>query len=266
MIKYAANLTLLFTEWSFEDRFSAARDAGFEAVEFSFPRDMAAAKIAEKLHRTGLQQVLATMPLQPGSTGLAAQSGRAVDFRKDFNLGLEYAVEGGSPLLHVLSGVVEQTNYAVSSGQFVDNMNWAIEEAARHDVKVVIEAINQISVPGYFIRTLAGAVSWTQRLEGLGLILDLYHAAMERLDPLICLERYLPQADHLQIAGFPGRHEPNVGDLNLPRILDSINTYPYTGWVGCEYQPAIGTLEGMSWLDRCFAIEEGTESHSDLIQ
>jgi hydroxypyruvate isomerase len=254
MIKYAANLTLLFTEWSFEDRFSAARDAGFEAIEFSFPRDMAAAEIAESLRRTGLQQVLATVPLRPGSKGLAALCGRAWDFREDFNKGLEYAVEGGSPLLHVLSGVVEQTNYAVSSGQFVDNMRWAIEEAARHDVKVVIEAINQMSVPGYFIRTLAGAVSWTQRLEGLGLILDLYHASMERLDPLICLERYLPQADHLQIAGYPGRHEPNVGDLNLPRILDSINTHPYTGWVGCEYQPVIGTLEGMSWLDRFVAI------------
>lgn len=250
MIKYAANLTLLFTEWSFEDRFGAARDAGFEAVEFSFAPNMAAVDIAERLRRTGLQQVLATVPLRAGSKGLAALCGRAGDFREDFNLGLEYAVEGGSPLLHVLAGVVEQANYAVSSGQFVENMRWAIEEAARHDVKVVIEAINQMSVPGYFIRTLAGAVSWTQRLEGLGLILDLYHASMERLDPLTCLERYLPQADHLQIAGYPGRYEPDVGDLNLPRILDSIDAYPYAGWVGCEYQPAIGTLEGMSWLDR----------------
>lgn len=248
MIKYAANLSLLFTEWSFEDRFSAARDAGFEAVEFSFPRDMTATEIAENLRRTGLQQVLAIVPLRPGSKGLAAQSGKTGDFREDFNLGLEYAVEGGSPLLHVLSGVVEQKNYAVSSGLFVDNMRWAIEEASRHDVKVVIEAINQTSVPGYFIRTLAGAVSWTQRLEGLGLILDLYHAAMERLDPLACLDLLLPQSDHLQIAGYPGRHEPNIGNLNLPGVLDSINSHSYTGWVGCEYQPAIGTLEGMGWL------------------
>jgi len=249
MIKYAANLTLLFTEWSFQDRFSAARDAGFEAVEFSFPRNMAAAEIADNLRRTGLQQILATVPLRPGSKGLAAQSGKTGDFREDFNLGLEYAVEGGSPLLHVLSGMVEQTNYAVSSGQFVDNMNWAIEEAACYDVKVVIEAINQVSVPGYFIRTLAEAVHWTQRLEGLGLILDLYHAAMEQLDPLVCLDLYLPQSDHLQIAGYPGRHEPNIGNLNLPGILDSINAHPYTGWVACEYQPAIGTLDGISWLD-----------------
>lgn len=252
MIKYAANLSLLFTEWSFEDRFSAARDAGFEAVEFSFPRDIAATEIAEILRRTGLQQVLATMPLRPGSKGLAAQSGKAGDFREDFSLGLEYAVEGGSPLLHVLSGVVEQKNYAVSSGLFVDNMRWAIEEATRHDVKVVIEAINQTSVPEYFIRTLAGAVSWTQKLEGLGLILDLYHAAMERLDPLACLDLYLPQSDHLQIAGYPGRHEPNIGNLNLAGVLDAINANSYTSWVGCEYQPAIGTLEGMCWLDRFF--------------
>ncbi|WP_350600913.1 TIM barrel protein [Pseudomonas sp. 65/3-MNA-CIBAN-0223] len=252
MIKFAANLSLLFTEWSFEDRFCAARDAGFEAVEFSFPRDMTATEIAEILRRTGLQQVLATVPLRPGSKGLAAQSGKAGDFREDFSLGLEYAVEGGSPLLHVLSGVVEQKDYAVSSGLFVDNMRWAIEEANRHHVKVVIEAINQISVPGYFIRTLAGAVGWTQRLEGLGLILDLYHAAMERLDPLACLDLYIPQSDHLQIAGYPGRHEPNIGNLNLPTVLDSIKAHSYAGWVGCEYQPAIGTLEGIGWLDRFF--------------
>ncbi len=137
-----------------------------------------------QLRCTGLHQVLATVPLRPDSKGLAAQSGKARDFREDFNQGLEYAVEGGSPLLHVLSGVVEQKNYAVSSAQFVDNMRWAIEEAARHDVKVVIGAINQTLVPGYFIRTLAAAAIWTQRLEGLALILDLYHAAMERLDPL----------------------------------------------------------------------------------
>jgi hydroxypyruvate isomerase len=80
---------------------------------------------------------------------------------------------------------------------------------------------------------------------------------MERLDPLTCLDLYLPQSVHLQIAGYLGRHEPNIGNLNLPRVLDSINAHSYTGWVGCEYQPAIGTLEGMSWLDRCFVIEEG---------
>ncbi|MGV8920708.1 MAG: TIM barrel protein [Pseudomonas sp.] len=155
-------------------------------------------------------------------------------------------------MLHVLAGVVEQTNYAVSSGQFARNIRWAIEEAARHDVKLVIEALNQISVPGYFIRTLAGAVSWTQRLEGLGLILDLYHASMERLDPLACLDRYPPQTNHIQIAGYPGRHEPDVNEWNLPRILDSIDAHSYAGWIGCEYQPVMGTLEGMTWLDRFY--------------
>lgn len=151
MANYAANLSFLFTEWSFEDRFDVARDAGFKAVEFSFPQNTTSAEIAEHLRRTGLQQVLATVPLCPGSKGVAVLPGRAGDFRADFSRGPEYAVEAGCPLLHVLSGVVELVEYANSSGQFMENMSWAIEESARYGVKPVIEAINQVSVPGYFI-------------------------------------------------------------------------------------------------------------------
>jgi hydroxypyruvate isomerase len=249
MTKFAANLSLLFNEWPFEDRFSAARDAGFEAVEFSFPQGIAAVDVSKYLRRAGLKQVLATAPVRSGTKGTSALYGRASDFRDDFMRGLEYAIEGGSPLLHVLSGIVEQTNYQVSSEQFFENMAWAINEAAPYKIKVVIEAINKHSLPGYFIRSLPDAVSWTQRIQGLGLILDLYHAAMDGLDPITCVELYLPYSDHIQLAGYPGRQEPDASNLHLPIVIELIDKHQYMGWVGCEYQPADGTLRGLKWLD-----------------
>ncbi|URM25830.1 TIM barrel protein [Pseudomonas frederiksbergensis] len=249
MIKYAANLSLLFTELPFEDRFDAACDAGFEAVEFSFPQGLPAVAVAKHLDRTGLQQVLATVPLRPGSKGLAALVGRTGEFKDDFLRGLEYAISGNSQLLHVLSGIVDNTGYEASCRKFEENMSWAIEEAGRYKIKLVIEAINQVSVAGYFIRSLRDAIRWTERLNGLGLILDIYHASMEQLDPMDCTARYFAQADHFQIAGFPGRHEPNVGSLNVRAILDFLRTHSYQGWVGCEYKPIAGTADGMGWLN-----------------
>ena len=220
MIRYAANLSLLFTEWPFDDRFDAACDAGFEAVEFSFPLGSSAINVVENLRRTGLRQVLASVPLRPGGKGLAAIAGQATESKDDFLLGLEYAVAGGSPLLHVLSGVVDLASYEVSCEVFEERMSWAIEQAARLNVKLVIEAINRISVPNYFIRSLTDTVQWTQRLDGLGLILDLHHASMEELDPLECIRLHLPRADHLQIASFPGMHEPDMDSLCMQGVVD----------------------------------------------
>lgn len=249
MIKFAANLSLLFTELAFEDRFDAARDVGFEAVEFSFPQELSAVTVAKHLHRTGLQQVLATVPLRPGSKGLAALAGRTGEFKDNFLWGLEYAVAGNSQLLHVLSGIVDNASYEVACSRFEENMNWAIEEASRYKIKLVIEAINQVSVAGYFIRSLSEAIRWTERLQGLGLILDIYHASMDQLDPIHCTARHLAQADHVQIAGFPGRHEPDVGSLDVRGVLALLSAQSYTGWVGCEYHPVAGTLDGMGWIN-----------------
>ncbi|QBZ89195.1 hydroxypyruvate isomerase [Pseudomonas viciae] len=262
MVRFAANLSLLFTEFSFEDRFDAARDAGFGAVEFSFPQGISAVAVAKHLHRTGLQQVLATAPLRSGSKGLAAVASRTGEFRDDFLRGLEYAVAGNSPLLHVLSGVVDSASYEVGCSGFEENMSWAIEEAGQYRVKLVIEAINQISVPSYFIRSLSDAIRWTERLDGLGLVLDIYHASMEQLDPVCCTTRYLAQTDHIQIAGFPGRNEPDVGSLKTRGILDLLSTHSYQGWVGCEYKPIARTLDGLGWLN-CYRDHQVQVSKQD---
>lgn len=248
MIKYAANLTLMFQEWAFLDRFEVARDAGFVAVEFSHPAGTSAPRIADQLRRTGLQQILATVPIQPGTKGLAAVVGREAEFRDDFLIGLEFAVIAQSPFLHVLSGVVGQSELAASSGQFICNMEWAIEQAAKEKIQIVIEAINQTSIPGYFLRSLSNAYHWVDRLPKLGVILDLYHAAMEGLNPVECVRLYAGSCRHIQIAGYPGRHEPNRGTLNLDAIFSAIRTSGYSGWLGCEYQPAASTLSGLDWM------------------
>ncbi|PMX03081.1 hydroxypyruvate isomerase [Pseudomonas sp. FW215-R2] len=250
MIKYAANLTLLFTEWPFKDRFSAARDAGFNAVEFSFPHDISPIKIAEELRRTGLCQVLATAPVRHGTKGLAASPGRGGDFRDDVMRGLEYAIEGKSPLMHVLSGVIDPADYEMCRGIFAENMHWAVETAERYEIKIVIEAINQHALPNYFIRALADAANWTRCVQGLGLILDLYHAAKEGREPVACLKQYLRHSDHVQIAGFPGRNEPDLGNFKMAEALSFIATQTYNGWVGCEYLPSNGTLNGIGWLTK----------------
>lgn len=248
MIKFAANLTMMFQEWSFLDRFEAARDAGFRAVEFSFPTDVSIERITRQLDCTGLRQALATVRLQPGSKGLAAIAGQHQRFREDFRAGLEYAAAAGSPLLHVLTGTVERSDVAASCGQFLSNMEWAITQAESMKICLVVEAINQHSIPNYFIRSLEDALTWSSRLPGLGVILDIYHASVEGLDAYGCVRDYASRCEHIQIAGYPGRHEPDKGLLNLPELLTGIRASGYCGWIGCEYQPEASTLEGLTWL------------------
>jgi len=251
LIKYAANLTLMFQEWAFLDRFEAARDAGFKAVEFAHPSGVTAERIAEQLRRTELHQVLATMPVPPGTKGLAAVIGQQAKFRDDFRVGLDYAALTQCPLLHVLSGVVGQSELAASAGQFICNMEWAIEQAAQKNIRVVIEAINQISIPDYFVRSLSNAFHWATSLPELGVILDLYHARMEGLDPVECVRSYASGCDHIQIAGYPGRHEPDRGTLELGSILSAVQDSGFSRWIGCEYQPETSTLDGLGWMHRC---------------
>lgn len=254
MIRFAANLTLLFTEWTFKDRFIAARDAGFDAVEFSFPQDISPTEVAKNLRHTGLRQVLATAPVRQGTKGLAASPGRVNEFRDDVMRGLEYAIEGKSQLMHVLSGVVDSTDYDACCGVFSENMHWAVEAAGRYEIKIVIEAINQHALPNYFIRTLADAANWTRRVQGLGLILDLYHAVKEGKDSVACLKHYLGRSDHVQIAGYQGRNEPDLFNVKTTEALNFIDTHPYSGWIGCEYLPSNGTLNGIGWLHELFPI------------
>jgi hydroxypyruvate isomerase len=250
MLRFAANISLMFTEWPFADRFEAARDAGFEAVEFMFNDGLSADNVAMLLERSGLEQVLANMPLRSGSKGLAAIEGERLNFRSDFLTGLHFASTCKAPVIHMTAGIVAANRYEVACQVFQANTQWAIEKAHDVGVKVVIEAINQIAVPDYFVRSLAQAREWAGKCEGIGYILDIYHAAMEGLDPLNALDTYLSDASHVQLAGYPGRHEPDQGELPLSEISTAFQRTPYFGWVGCEYIPSHGTLNGLRWRDR----------------
>jgi hydroxypyruvate isomerase len=249
-VRLAANISLMFTEWSFAERFAVARDSGFDAVEFMFPEGLSADEVASLLERNTLKQVLANVPLQAGSKGLAAVVGQERNFRADFVMGLHFASVCGVPLIHATAGIVDPADLTSASDVFRKNVSWAIEAARKEGIAVVVEAINQTAVPNYFIRNLAQAHWWTTQCPGLGYILDLYHAAVEGLDPAQTVDSYLATAGHVQLAGHPGRHEPDEMLLSLIEPGGAISDAPYEGWVGCEYIPAVSTVEGLGWLDR----------------
>lgn len=245
--RFAANLSLMFNEWGFEDRFAAAQDAGFKGVEFFPPENLTADRLSALLEQSEQALVLANMPLRVGSKGFAALPDAETTFRADFDLGLEMALAGCAPFLHVTTGCVNDAEQSAACGTFSRNMEWAL---ARADGKVglVIEAINQTAVPEYFIRSLADAREWAQEIPGLRLIMDVYHAAMDGLDVIAALNASLPYAGHVQLAGWPGRHEPDVGKLPLEAILQTISKSGYQGWIGCEYVPQGQTLDGLGWI------------------
>ncbi|ROM53410.1 hypothetical protein BK648_07640, partial [Pseudomonas poae] len=202
------------------------------------------------LETNNLQQVLANVPLQAGSKGLAAVAGEERNFKADFLIGLHFASVCRAPLIHVTAGVVDTSDFPAACEIFRENVNWAIEAAGRLGISVAIEAINQTAVPNYFIRSLANAHEWTTRCAGLGYILDLYHTAVEGLDPITTIDAYLGSASHIQLAGYPGRHEPVEGLAAVPELRRALCTTLYNGWIGCEYNPATGTVEGLVWRDR----------------
>jgi hydroxypyruvate isomerase len=257
MLRYAANISLMFNEWSFADRFEAAATAGFKAVEFMPPVDLAPERLAGLLQRNQLTQALANVPLAAGSKGLAAVPGQQLQFRADFAVGLAYATAANASLLHVTTGVVAAADYDQAATVFRENLSWAMDKAGEVGIKLVVEAINQHAVPGYFVRSLADAYKWTLKHPGLGLLLDLYHAAKEGLDPHAALSAYMPMASHIQLAAVTGRHEPDPTDLPFCAILGDIRSAPYAGWTGCEYVPERGTLEGLGWMRTAAAASNG---------
>ncbi|MBE8591301.1 TIM barrel protein [Pseudomonas sp. MAFF 301449] len=247
--RFAANLSMMFIEWKFEDRFAAARDAGFEGVEF-FPTDgLSGGQLSRLLQQNELELVLANMPLRAGSKGFAALPDAEAAFKVDFDIALELALACDAPLLHVTAGLVSAADRVVASDTFKRNIDWAMTRAGGK-VAIVIEAINQTAAPGYFIHSLYDARRWTREIPGLRLIMDVYHAAMEGLDVIAAINSTLPEAAHVQLAGWPGRHEPDVGQLPFEAILQNIEAFGYQGWVGCEYVPQDHTLDGLGWIKR----------------
>lgn len=250
----AANLSTLFTEQPFLERFDAAAAAGFSAVEHQWLYEQPARVLAARLEDAALEQVLFNSPsgdTAAGERGLAALPGRQDEFRRGLQTALEYAEVLRCPRVHVMAGIpgpdVEPER---ARDTLLDNLRAALDAARGSGVTLLLEPLNAHDVPGYLLGTLAQAQSVLDELDddGLALQLDWYHAARTEHDLVAATRRHLPSTGHLQLAGVPGRHEPDVGTVDYPALLALVDELGYRGWVGCEYHPLTTTEEGLAWL------------------
>lgn len=254
MPKFAANLSLMFQELPFLERFEAAAKAGFQAVEFLFPYEHAAGDIAARLRAHGLKNVLFNMPpgdWNAGERGIAGLPGRNEEFRHGVDTALGYARILGTPALHVMAGCVPPGIDARQCREiFVKNLRYAAQRCAEYGVTVLIEPINRRDMPGYLLSLQADAHAIREAVgaPNLKVQMDFYHAQIMEGDVSMAFRRYFDHVGHVQIAGVPDRHEPDRGELNYRHVFALLDELGYSGWVGCEYRPAAGTVEGLGWM------------------
>jgi len=254
MPRFAANLSMMFNEVPFLDRFALAAKAGFKGVEFLFPYEHPAAEIAQRLKDNGLQQVLFNAPagdFAKGERGMAAIPGKQAAFRESIKLALEYATTLACPRLHIMAGLKpEGVAHDTLTAVYGANLAYAAEECAKVGVKPIIEPINHRDIPGFFLNTTdqAAAIIAAIGPEKLGMQFDLYHCQITEGDVVKRVEKHLPLIAHMQVADTPGRHEPGTGEVNWPFVFKTIDALGFRGWIGCEYRPAGETLAGLSWF------------------
>ena len=257
MPRFAANLSMMFNEVPFLDRFGAARRAGFDAVEFLFPYEHPADELRKRLDDTGLAVALFNMPpgdWAAGERGLAGLPGRQAEFRDGVARALDYAYALKCPLLHCMAGIVPpDATPGVAANLYVANLAWAAERASGSGVRTVIEPINHRDMPGYLLRTTAQGAGVVEALNDafgagrVGLQLDLYHCQISEGDLTRHLQTLLPITAHVQVADVPGRHEPGTGEIAWGWVFGQLDALGYEGWVGCEYRPAGETVAGLAW-------------------
>ena len=256
MPKFAANLSFILQEVGFLDRFAAAADCGFKAVEYLSPYEHAPEVIAEQLNRQGLVQALFNMPpgdWATGERGTAALVGREQEFRDGVEQALGYAKATNCKLLHAMAGVLPPgSDRAEAERTYVANLRHAAERLSREGITVIIEPINNRDIPGYFLNTTTQAMSVIDRVghPNLKLQLDLYHVQIMEGDLAHRIRTLAGHYPHVQIAGNPGRHEPDVGEVNYPFLFDLFDELGYSGWIGCEYRPKGETRAGLGWAKR----------------
>jgi hydroxypyruvate isomerase len=252
--RFAANLTLMFNEVPFIERFSEAAQAGFEAVEFLFPYDYPVDELARQLRTNRLRNVLFNMPpgdFAGGERGIASLPGREEEFRTGVARAVEYATVLGTPQLHVMAGLLpEGADRALHRATYIDNLRYAAEQTARHGITVLIEPINTRDIPRYLLNTQADAHAIREQIgaPNLKVQMDFYHVQIVEGDIAMKVRQYLPHIGHIQIAGVPERNEPDTGEVNYAYLFRLLDELGYEGWLGCEYRPAKGTREGLGWM------------------
>ncbi|HEX6136439.1 MAG TPA: 2-oxo-tetronate isomerase [Casimicrobiaceae bacterium] len=259
MPRFAANLSFLFDEVPFLERFGEAAHAGFRAVEFAFAYDYRIDELVAKQREHRLDVVLLNAPpgnLEAGDRGLASLPGREHEFAASIANALQYAKALGCPRIHVMAGVLPAGADAAERERrirsYVRNLRFACTEAAAQAASILIEPINPRDLPDYLLTTQAQAHAIRTEVgaANLKVQMDLYHAQIVEGDLTGKLRRYLPHIGHIQIAGVPDRHEPDVGEVNYGYVFKVLDELRYEGWIGCEYRPAKSTTAGLAWLYR----------------
>jgi hydroxypyruvate isomerase len=254
MPKFAANLSFLYQDLAFLDRFEAAAKDGFEAVEYLFPYEWPAEQLAEQLKTHKLVQVLFNAPpghWEQAERGLAALPGREAEFQAGLHKALAYAKVLGCPRIHVMAGLVPTAaDVQVMQATYERNLAWAAAQAAPFGVDVLIEPINTRDIPGYFLNRQAHAHQVCEAVgaANLKVQMDLYHCQIVEGDVAMKLRQYVPsgRVGHIQIASVPERNEPDGGELNYRYLFDVIDELGFEGWLGCEYRPRGGSVPGAS--------------------
>ena len=254
MPKFAANLTMLFTERPFLERFGAARAAGFDAVEFLFPYAYQPQEIKALLEEYRLQLVLHNLPAgdwEAGDRGIACDPARTAEFRDGVATAIRYAKALGAPQLNCLAGKVPAGADARQVQQtFVENLRFAAGELKAAGLRLVMEPINTFDIPGFYLNRTAQALEVIEQVgsDNLFIQYDIYH--MQRMEGEIAatLQKQLKSIKHIQLADNPGRNEPGTGELNYRFLFQHLDRIGYDGWIGCEYKPADTTEAGLGWV------------------
>lgn len=254
MPKFNANLTMLFNEVPFLDRFQAAAEAGFKGVEFLFPYAFDKNKIAERLVKHGLVQVLHNLPAgdwDGGERGIACHPDRVGEFQDGVGRAIEYATALGCKQVNCLAGIAPAgVDPEKTRETFVANLRFAAGALKEAGIRLLIEPINTFDIPGFYLNRTAQAIALIEEVGSPNLYLqhDIYH--MQRMEGELAntIAKHLPKIAHMQIADTPGRHEPGSGEINYAWLFRFIDQLGYDGWIGCEYKPAAGTREGLGWI------------------
>lgn len=256
MPKFAANLTFLFTELPFLDRFEAAKAAGFEAVEYMSPYEFDRRELRERLDKFGLTQVLHNLPVADwaaGGRGLVVFEERKDEFRAGVTQAIDYATALGCKQVNCLSGLVPEGRAA---GEFhataVSNLAFAAKELGKAGIRLLIEPINHYDIPRFFLNTVeqAAEIIKDSGSDNLFIQYDLYHQQRTRGELLATYVKFKDRIGHIQLADNPGRNEPGTGEINYPYVFKALDAAGYDGWIGCEYRPKAATIDGLGWIKR----------------
>ena len=256
MVRFTANLTMLFNEAGFLERFDLAAKAGFKGVEFKDPFSYGKKDVVDALERNELEAVLFNMPAgdwDGGERGIGCLPGREAELREGVALSIEYALALKCTRINLLGGIPPKgADPGLVRRTFVGNLRYAAAELKKHDLRLVIEPVNTYDSPGVFLTRTAQAAEIIRDVgaDNLGIEYDVYQAQLMEGDLSNTVRKYMPLIWHMQVADVPSRAEPGTGEINYDHVLDVIDKAGYQGWIGCDYKPSVNTAASFGWMKR----------------